>query len=775
MEEEEFAVLLEKGALSLIDSQVFKRETTMPHVQLLLKDSQVRLNNETFSIRLLNEQTERLFVTDSTIEALTIISSSVDSTIVMATLTLTLTLSPTGDFSTTTPSPHVVGWSLYVHKANFEREMTRRNCFSGSDAFIYAMVCMHSEQEYGDLDNIVGSDDTVPPSPLPVCWKPEADLRPDQHASVNWMRSLENEEKVVSVPIFLPLSGTRFAIVKQDLGARQDAIMVDLRAIPHEKLYYQYAYNGGVLADGMGTGKTATVIRLIASTCDQEAKSPTGMSVLTLIPVRATLVIVPGRLLEQWRFELEKFTRLNVMTSPERVDGALNCVFISDKTHYLAASISTVTAADVVLVSSDFLVSSFYVNLGTTVLDFSSLRTVFLRHTAGELTGTESLSFSRFCWKRIVRDEYHVPLSGTRRAQQALRDLRGNFYWAVTATPNPTVMIGVLHCVAARHFFPQVVIDRTVRRSAYVPDLMPVIHHKHLIDLSDTERETLMARRQDCLIHTISRCTHNDQPSIVAMTRQELQQSPLHKKRQLDSSEFFQKQLNEPASNCPICFQDHECDILTRCGHWFCVACSLTYINQGDGHVTCPLCKQVLGARDFVRVVETSTVSTVNSKFESIVALLNDVRKDNQRALIFIQWPGLLSRVQSALVARNFRVVAITKTSNAQSSVERFRAGRADVVLMFPETIISGLHFNNVEHVIFAHAFVGGKAAEYERCIRYCVNRASFVGQSNSVHVHWFITTGTDEQILHISRTSGVPATCPVVEKENDMNFLVDF
>lgn len=116
-------------------------------------------------------------------------------------------------------------------------------------------------------------------------------LRPEQLRSLSWMLAQEDPkadpflEEEVSEAMLEPL-GWRAE------GRAERPVLV----------------RGGVLADEVGYGKTAIILGLIdtSQSLDDEAPEPPKEEVMGVIPVKATLVVVPPHLIKQWPSEIQK-------------------------------------------------------------------------------------------------------------------------------------------------------------------------------------------------------------------------------------------------------------------------------------------------------------------------------------------------------------------------------------------------------------------------------------------------------------------------------------
>ncbi|KAL2374928.1 hypothetical protein RJ035_003387 [Blastomyces gilchristii] len=113
-------------------------------------------------------------------------------------------------------------------------------------------------------------------------------LRPEQLRSLTWMREQEDiaqpfqEEEVVEA--MLPA--------------------VNWRA--EAKATVKHLVRGGILGDDVGYGKTAITLGLIDSQFTKNSKNVPS-SVKRAIPIKATLIVAPQHLMDQWSREITKF------------------------------------------------------------------------------------------------------------------------------------------------------------------------------------------------------------------------------------------------------------------------------------------------------------------------------------------------------------------------------------------------------------------------------------------------------------------------------------
>ncbi|KAJ3235803.1 hypothetical protein HDU81_000159 [Chytriomyces hyalinus] len=156
-------------------------------------------------------------------------------------------------------------------------------------------------------------------------------LRPEQLRSLSWMIKREQEpglfvEEEISEASFDYL-GWRAE------GRASRAVQV----------------RGGVVADQVGYGKTAITLGLIDYTKNCTPADSTPADVHGKIPLKATLILVPGHLLKQWPSEIAKFTGTS-----------LSCITIKDVGSLNKISISDFMKADVIIASSKIFASQKY-------------------------------------------------------------------------------------------------------------------------------------------------------------------------------------------------------------------------------------------------------------------------------------------------------------------------------------------------------------------------------------------------------------------------------
>jgi SNF2 family DNA or RNA helicase len=106
-------------------------------------------------------------------------------------------------------------------------------------------------------------------------------------------------------------------------------------------------------------------------------------------------------------------------------------------------------------------------------------------------------------------------------------------------------------------------------------------------------------------------------------------------------------------------------------------------------------------------------------------------------------------------MAGGVKIAAVTGNTNTRNSaIERLKSGDVDVLLLSMDISTTGLNLVEANHVLFAHALVGGSPSTQRDSISQAVARVYRMGQTKEVQVHWFVTRGTDEERLFASNQS---------------------
>ncbi|GLA58790.1 hypothetical protein AtubIFM54640_008897 [Aspergillus tubingensis] len=147
-------------------------------------------------------------------------------------------------------------------------------------------------------------------------------LRPEQLRSLSWMVRQEDDD----VPPFTE-------------EETEEALLPSLMWRAEGRVTSQKAIRGGVIADDVGYGKTAITLGLIDTQHGRE-RLPTPAEIDGFIPCKATLIVVPQIMIQQWQSEISKF-----------LGSRLKVLVFAQASSFAKVSISDVRRSDIILVS----------------------------------------------------------------------------------------------------------------------------------------------------------------------------------------------------------------------------------------------------------------------------------------------------------------------------------------------------------------------------------------------------------------------------------------
>lgn len=140
-------------------------------------------------------------------------------------------------------------------------------------------------------------------------------------------------------------------------------------------------------------------------------------------------------------------------------------------------------------------------------------------------------------------------------------------------------------------------------------------------------------------------------------------------------------------------------------------------------------------------LLEQNKNATESAKFDYLVDLLDTLRKENHRILIFSQFTSMLSLIEAYLIAEDISYLILTgATKDRQSLVERFQGGEGEVFLISLKAGGTGLTLTGADTVIHYDPW-WNPAAENQ-----ATDRAYRIGQDKPVMVHKLICQGTVEE-----------------------------
>jgi len=140
-------------------------------------------------------------------------------------------------------------------------------------------------------------------------------------------------------------------------------------------------------------------------------------------------------------------------------------------------------------------------------------------------------------------------------------------------------------------------------------------------------------------------------------------------------------------------------------------------------------------------LLEQNQNATESAKFDYLIDLLETLRKENHRVLIFSQFTSMLSLIEAHLIAEEVSYLILTgATKDRQSLVERFQGGEGEIFLISLKAGGTGLTLTGADTVIHYDPW-WNPAAENQ-----ATDRAYRIGQNKPVIVHKLICQETVEE-----------------------------
>lgn len=276
-----------------------------------------------------------------------------------------------------------------------------------------------------------------------------------QELNVEWIKKIE---EISPITFYLPnqyyfqVAPNEEVYFTDNFKAYNRNIYYSVNDLFENNIISQQTLNGGILADEMGTGKTAVMITHILSVIQKEKEPilPDGFE--GHIPVKATLIVCPSHIVDQWINEFQKFL-LDGMKPPK-------IVRITGKNEYLEYTYNDIINADIVIVHYNFFNNPIFAQKHTEILASGMpppnlqdnrrrrFEPIVARRMSHEYLPIFANYFKQFpltkkdlntnrpfllyfYWKRVVLDEGHDFLGKI----NPLDRLYGQYKWLMTGTP----------------------------------------------------------------------------------------------------------------------------------------------------------------------------------------------------------------------------------------------------------------------------------------------------------------------------------------------------
>ncbi|GFP85001.1 putative swi/snf-related matrix-associated actin-dependent regulator of chromatin subfamily a member 3-like 1 [Phtheirospermum japonicum] len=618
------------------------------------------------------------------------------------------------------------------------------------------------------LDFFAISNDFAATSLDPPCSIIKAQLLPHQKEGLFWLVRREN---LGEMPPFWEVgNGEYINILTGDKSSERPP-----------------SIRGGIFADEIGTGKTVTLLSLIAhdkmmilqdkgqleidSGLTKKRKLD-GMSVgessssSRTSPMAPTLIVFPNNVYMSWITQIQEHT-----------------VADSLKVYFFYGTRISISAPE--LTKNDIVLTTY----GT---------------LASEYNKRESSVIMGIDWRRVILDEAHVLRNVKSVQTKAAWSLKAERKWAVTGTFIQNNSWALFSFMTLLRFEPfcfgtlwyNLIVKPLLERNeignyrlqtlmAYIclrrtkeasfVGLPPKCYELYPVILSGDEcdkyrqmekeaRETIEAMSKHNIVSTNQSillgiimplrrmCT--DQALCTADL------SPLKDGKQQLNPDLLQTLLSViedmEYAECAICLSPPVNAMITHCKHILCCICILRNI-RGAKRNTCPMCRQYLSEAGLFKAPQRLNLTqgpyVPSSKVAALAKLLLEsrVRTPLAKSVIFSQFTALLMFIEGHLKTFGFNVVRLSDAANAATVtrvINDFKIPAPDgptILLASVRSAETSINLTAASTVYLMEPWWNPQVEEQ------VVERVHTVGQMSAVKVVRFIATGTiDETILQL-------------------------
>jgi len=153
-----------------------------------------------------------------------------------------------------------------------------------------------------------------------------------------------------------------------------------------------------------------------------------------------------------------------------------------------------------------------------------------------------------------------------------------------------------------------------------------------------------------------------------------------------------------------------------------------------------------------------SVTGQFGCKLSTIIEKVKAIAED-ERVLIFVQFPDLMSKVEEALTVNGIKVLKIQgsahQMANAMEKFQRETIAKGDervLLLELHNESASGANLTTANHAIFVHPLHVASLQKYIACETQAIGRIRRYGQKKKVHLWRFLATDTIDTTIYNDR-----------------------
>jgi len=239
----------------------------------------------------------------------------------------------------------------------------------------------------------------------------------------------------------------------------------------------------------------------------------------------------------------------------------------------------------------------------------------------------------------------------------------------------------------------------------------------------------------------------------------------------------LQQAKMDDSVKCEACskkFAKSKSGVLSTCGHIGCVTClKVNAENQECGVKNCDCATRdtsvvtavSLGTEasaDSKSIKTDGGVGVHGSKIIDIVAHIKSI-PDDERILVFVQFPDLMQQVSSALNEAGIKTLKLKGSVHQQTGAldefqkENLKKDDARVLLLLSrDESASGANLTTANHAIFVHPLLTNTAQEYIASETQAIGRIRRYGQQREVRIWRFIARDSVDSEILSQRAAGL-------------------
>ena len=196
------------------------------------------------------------------------------------------------------------------------------------------------------------------------------------------------------------------------------------------------------------------------------------------------------------------------------------------------------------------------------------------------------------------------------------------------------------------------------------------------------------------------------------------------------------RMTNVAEKDCPVCKMSVEGPCITPCcKNVFCLEC-LTMAVTTSSNSECPICRSSIDMSKINIIVDNQAPvqsaekdpNALPTKMEKLMALLEDKSK---RFMVFSEFDGGLSKIETELAKKEIRYSGIKGTSNTISkTIDQFKNKEFNVLLLNAKYFGAGLNLQFTDEIIIYHRM----SKDLEKQV---IGRAQRLGRTDALKINY--------------------------------------